>query len=115
AGALLLLGDTQLLRHQVVVDGPLDVAEDADRRAAVRSLGHAREGERERRRLVLRVVDEDVLVAGRARLDRAVRPLAERLLAVLAPRDRLAAPQRDPVDAFLVVADELPGVVVEDR
>src|SRR5205085_703371 len=69
---LLLLGDLQLLRHQVVVNRALDVAEEADRRAAVRLLRHPRQRKRERRGLVARRMHEHAGVIRRARLDRAV-------------------------------------------
>src|SRR6266480_1809456 len=62
----LLLGDLQLLGHQVVVDRALDVAEDPDRGAAVRRLRHARQRERQRRLRVARVVDEHAVLAGGA-------------------------------------------------
>ena len=65
AFALLLTRARELLVQQAVVDRPLDVAEDADRRRAVRGVREPGQRVRERGRLGMLVVDEE-LVLGRA-------------------------------------------------
>ena len=62
-GAALLLRRRDLLAHQPVVYRALDVAEDADRRRALRRVRDPGEREREARLLVVLVVDEQRVLA----------------------------------------------------
>src|SRR5262245_49830059 len=65
----LLLRGSDLLAHQLVVEGPLDIAEDADRGRALWRVRDPRECEREARGLVVLVVDEQRVLAHLGDLD----------------------------------------------
>src|SRR5436190_19126512 len=103
----------ELLRHELVVDGPLDVAQDADRRRPDGPLSEPCQGERGARLRVMRVVHEQLrLVRHVDDFDATVDPLPHALLPLLAKADRLPVLQVDSVR--LVVADEVERAVVVD-
>ena len=114
--AALLGRRRDLLGHQLVVDRAAHVAEDADRRAAVRLLRHARERERERRptRAARRARARPSSLAPQTSIEPSLR--CRSAFSRSAPQ-RIGSPSRsdDPVHAFLVVAHEVERVVVEDR
>ena len=58
-----LAGRGKLLVHRLPVHGPIDRAEDADRRRPGRALGEVGEREREARVLTTRIVNEQALDA----------------------------------------------------
>src|SRR5262249_43928583 len=100
----------ELPGHELVVDGPLDVPEDADRRRAARRPRQAGQRERQAGLHVVRVVHQELrLVADVHDLDRPVRTLAHALRALLAEADGLPVLQIDPVR--LVIAHEVERAV----
>src|SRR5437764_1265541 len=103
----------ELLGHELVVDGTLDVAQDADRRRVRRRVRQPAQGERGARLGMVRVVHEQLrLVRNVDHFDASISALAHTLLALLAEADRLAVLEVDPVR--LVLADEVEGAVVVD-
>ena len=102
----------ELLGHQLVVDRALDVAEDADRRRAVRRVREPRQREREARRLVVLVVDEQRrprLAPSTSSHEPSAR-MPHAALALRAEADRLAVLEADPVLLLLATASKAPSL-----
>src|SRR5437588_8390448 len=106
-------GGPDLLRHLLVVDRAVDVAEDADRDGADRRPGQPRQRERKARLGVVRVVDDEAALGRVSDLGRSIGPLTHALRRFLgAERDRLPVLEIDPVR--LDLAHEVEGSVVVD-